>query len=138
MLVAKAEPTNWSVPSLLLRYVDENRSDAVFVVIGEALEQFRSCEVWRVDEFTVLGSNVRNSSGVQKFGVQCLYEVSLKFVAPDLKLAGRTWPFKYAYAFQDWPSMNQLDAGAFVDILGKLEAKPVLDANSSIPKPFSD
>eukprot|EP00959_Pyramimonas_sp_CCMP1952_P203656 4258619-Pyramimonas_sp.AAC.1 len=69
-LVAKEEPTNWSVPSLLLRFVDE------------------------------------------------------QFAVPDLKLAGRTWPFKYSYAIQDWPSMNQLDAGAFVDILGKLEAKP--------------
>ena len=63
ILVAKGEPAKWSAETLLLRFVEENNADTVFILTGKALEQFRSCETWRAYEFTVNGSAVKKSGG---------------------------------------------------------------------------
>ena len=75
VLVSKAEPSGWSTPSLLLRFVEESNASTVFVMTDKALQQFRSCELWRTYEFSVKGSTVKKSSGQNKFGVTCAYEV---------------------------------------------------------------
>ena len=134
MLVSKAQPPNWATNVLLLRFIEENNCNTVFIMSDKARDQFSSCELWRVYEFTVSGSTVKKSSGAHKYGVYCSFEVTMKYAVSDLKLAGRTWPFQYAYKFKDWLQLNQLTDNEYIDLVGRVSSPPVLDANSAVPK----
>ena len=58
----------------------------------------------------------------------------MKFAVPDLKVASRSWPLKYPYKLKDWCDLNQVQHNDFIDLLGMVDTKPILDANSAIPK----
>ena len=134
MVVCKAQATNWSKETMLLRMVEENGASTVFILTDAAKAQFGKCEQWRIYEFKVTGSSVKKSAGIQRFGAGGIYEVIMKFEAKDFKLAEKAFPLPYVYNFKDWEALNQLGADAFIDLLGKVLSKPTLDANSAIPK----
>jgi hypothetical protein len=79
MLVAKAQPTNWSKPIMLLHFVEANGATSVFVATDEAIASFQPCEKHRIYDVEVPGKCVHSSKGVERHGVKTNYEVTLKY-----------------------------------------------------------
>ena len=133
MLVAKAKPRGWQRETLLLRFVEQNGVSSMFIVTGDGIYNFDVCELLRIYEMPLTGRCVRSSQGANKYGVKNSLEVVIKYPC-KLKLASVAWPLTFSYNFTDWDALNQVPSDAFVDIVGTVESKPILDANSPLPK----
>ena len=134
MLVASGKPANWSNETLLLRFVEKNGASTPFFLTGEALQQFKKCEQWCIYDITVPGKCVKTSSGVSKYGVNSAYEVVLKLACSKLEKSQKAWTFRFPYTFVEWSNLQQSTDNTYVDIIGQVLEKPVLDANSVLPK----
>ena len=85
MLTAKAEMPTWNVPTLLLRFTEQNGACALFSVTKEAMAQFKTLEMNTIYRMKISGRVVQNNVLGIKFGVKGLYEVKMQFAAKDLK-----------------------------------------------------
>ena len=120
MLVSKARPTAWKQDTLLLRFLEKNGANAVFQIRGNAIDVFQTWEKSRIYEVSVPPTVVRHATWAPKNGVQAQFEVHLVFPCPG-RVSSTAWPMVYRYNFCDWGDLNQLEAGAFVDVIGIAE-----------------
>ena len=96
MLVGKATPPNWARYTLLLRFLDNDGRDTVFVVSEEALHKFGECELWRAYDMVVPGKCVKRGSSEARYGVRNTLEVHFKF-SVKLEVAKQVWPANMKY-----------------------------------------
>ena len=135
MLVGKATPPNWARDTLLLRFLDRDGRDTVFVVSDEALHKFGECELWRAYDLVVPGECVKRGSSEARYGVRNTLEVNFQFPC-KLEVAKKVWPAKMKYQFIDWEQLNQLQHDQFVDLIGRVTSQPVKDMNQTLAKAY--
>ena len=134
MLTAKAEMPTWNVPTLLLRFTEQNGACALFSVTKEAMVQFKTLEMNTIYRMKISGRVVQNNVLGIKFGVKGLYEVKMQFALKDLKKATTAWPLQLHYEMIEFGDLQQADVGVFVDIAGRLLSKDTPPQNSSLSK----
>ena len=134
MLTAKAEMPTWNVPTLLLRFTEQNGACALFSVTKEAMVQFKTLEMNTIYRMKISGRAVQNNVLGIKFGVKGTYEVKMQFALKDLKKATTAWPLQLHYEMIDFGDLQQTDVGVFVDISGRLLSKDTPPQNSSLSK----
>ena len=135
MLVGKETPPNRARDTLLLRFLDSDGRDTVFVVSDEALHKFGECELWRAYDMVVPGKCVKRGSSEARYGVRNTLEVHFKKPV-KLEVAKKVWPVKMKYQFIDWEQLNQLEHDQFVDFIGRVTSRPVKDMNQSLAKSY--
>ena len=134
MLVAIASPLDWSTPTTLCHFLEEHGASTVFIVSGEARDQIQACEQWRIYDIIIPGKCVKKSEAKFKFGVEGVYDVVAKFPFPTLKLADAGWPLRFRYNPIEWETLNQVEPGKYVDLIGTVSREPIRDVNSRLPK----
>lgn len=133
VLAAKSVPTIWSDDTLLLRFIEENKTSTVFVISLGAIPVFKSLELWRTYDMQIPGKCIKQKTSEQIFGVQNHQQVTMKF-ACSVTVSKRSWPFAFPYKFQAWTALNQLEPNIFVDICGRVHSKQTIGMLSSLPK----
>lgn len=133
MLVAKTLPANWSPRTLLLRFVEQNGASTCFRVSGDAIPSYDALEKWRIYDMTIAGSCVKTADAKHQVGVSNPLEVRIKFPSP-ITLSKASWSFTFPYHFTTMESLNQIENGKFIDIIGCVSEQPIRDMNSPIPK----
>ena len=118
MVASIAKPPGWVKEILLLRFVEKAGASTVFIITGEALAQFRQCELSKIYEVEVPGRAVRSSSGSTKYGVKCRFEVHMQYPPKNLRLSKLTFPTPSLYDFHDWAKLDALPEGSIVDLIG--------------------
>ena len=113
MLVAKAVPAGWTVPTLLLRFVDQNGAETFFCLTDDAKKAFDSCEIWRIYDMEVAAKCVRRGDTSRKYGMKSIYEVPMKLSRP-LVLSNIAWPLLIRYDIVEWAILNQLEPDYFL------------------------
>ena len=135
VLVAQCKPANWNDGALLMRFVEQSGISTAFIVSGAAVSVFEKLESWRIYEMQVPGECVRQTNSQQSFGIQNTQQVVMKSPC-KVNVATASWPFQFPYQYQSWPSINQLEPDAFLDIYGKVISDPVNDVNSDSTQGF--
>ena len=134
MLVAIASPADWSTPTTLCHFVEENGASTVFIVSDEARDQIQACEQWRIYDIVIPGKCVKKSEATFKFGVDGVYDVVAKFPFPTLKLADAGWPLRFHYNPIEWETLNQVELDKQVDLIGVVLRESIRYVNNRIPK----
>ena len=133
MLLAKASPPGWAKSTLLLRFAEENGINTVFVLTDAACDKFASCEVWRIYAMEVPGKCVKTVDSGRKDGVPNIQEVRMQFPC-QISLSKVAWPIPLRYDCMNWSSLNQLEVDTFIDLIGRVIEKPVVDLNDGLAK----
>jgi len=134
MLLTIASPPGWSKRTLLLRFTEESGKQTVFVVTGdEAIKGFETCEKGRIYDMVIPGKCVKQSDCTKKYGVANTQEVHLQYPC-KIQLSKTAWSAPMKYNFVDWSSLNQKTPDTFVDLVGRVVDKPIIDSSASIPK----
>ena len=132
MLVAKALPPNWGRSTLLLRFTEKTGVSTVFIVTGDAIEKFDSCDMWRIYDMELPGKCVKQSEGIKRYGVRNTHEVRLQFPC-SLSLSKKAWPVSVQYDCVHWSSLNQLENNDFIDLVGHVFEKSDIDVTDGLP-----
>jgi hypothetical protein len=119
MLTESRDCSQWSKPTFLARFTEQNGASTMFTITGDALLQFKTLEKGRIYNIEVPGSCVKNNSPAEKFGVSGAYEVRLTREC-KLSLAKDAWPMKLPYSFTSFADLNQIDSNHHVDIIGRV------------------
>ena len=133
MIVGKSSPSGWSEETLFVRFVEQNGTNTMFIITGEALNIFKSCEKWLIYDMEIHGKCVRQCPCQEKYGFPNTQVVYLKFPC-KMSLAQVAWPLALEYDCPGWDELNQRQPNTFVDLVGRVLSKPEIDVNSSIPK----
>ena len=133
MLVVVCEPTGWNTPTLLCRFVEKTGANSVFIITGEAIEQFRALEMFRIYSMTISPKCLKKSEGEKKWGVRSLYDVTVKYQL-KLEVSAEAWPLQMSYNFKQWQELNQCEEGSFIDLVGVVVEDPICDPHAKLPK----
>ena len=133
MLTAKEEPHNWANKVLLLRWVEKNGLETVFTVTDKAKDLLQSCELFKIYTLTLAGKCVRSSTSLKTFGVDNSQEVKMAYPC-KVVLAKEAWPVPVHNSGEDWGALNQKEAGAFINLIGRVQAEPQHDDTSKLRK----
>ena len=132
MLVGSSTPQGWSTETLLMRWVEQNGNEVVFVLNDQAIPGFSACEKWRVYELEFKGKCVKTVPGT-KYGSNSPQEVHMKFPG-KVTVAKDGFPVPLSYDFQDLKKLSEKTKGDFVDIFGIVIKTPAIDVTASLPK----
>ena len=133
MIVGMNSPSGWSEEALFVRFVEQNCTNTMFIITGEALDIFKSCEKWIIYDMEIHGKCVRQCPCQEKYGFPNTQVVYLKFPI-KMSLAQVAWPLPLEYDCPGWDELNQRQPDTFVDLVGRVISKPEIDVNSPIPK----
>ena len=79
MIVAKGTPSNWAKQTVLLRLVEQNGAETMLTATNEAFKTCVALEKWRIYEFQLTGTCVKQSTQCSRYGVRSSLEVRLVF-----------------------------------------------------------
>ena len=94
MIVAKGTPSNWVKQTVLLRLVEQSGAETMLTATNEAFKTCVALEKWRIYEFQLKGTCVKQSTQCSRYGVRSSLEVKLLFPC-SLALSKTAWPLKF-------------------------------------------
>lgn len=119
-IIAKSDaPANWSEPAVFARLVSKAGCEYFVTASKKALDQFKTAEMGRIFDITVPPGCVKPNKSGAKFGVPGDHELRVGFPLV-MAVATEAWPVLVPYDFTPFEQLNQLDPGAFVDIIGNV------------------
>ena len=127
-VVGKVRPQKWKLPTLLLRFVESNGAQTVFIVTGDALAVFDRCELYKTYKMLISAASVKRDLlkiHNEKFGVPSELQVSIRFKGPvPVEVAPPSTGLGMIYNFRDWNTFEQIPVGAVFDVVGEV-VKPL-------------
>ena len=133
VFLSKAAPVGWTTPTLLLRAMFQSKQEFLIVATHAAKDSLSALDLRRVYDVEIPGSCLRANKQGEKNGVTGEYEVHLRF-PPKVTIAQQAWPIQVPYSLTNFRDINQLDAPAHVDLIGRVHTTGRYNGDGGLPK----
>ena len=135
MAICKSFQETWTIPTMLVRMIDQNGTNTIIVATESAIPQFQKLELYRIVDFSIYPNCVKVNKLGKRYGVPGQFEVRVKYEFP-MTIATVSWPIKIVYDWAPFQDLNQKIDKEYVDVLGRIISKEKILPTSAnaIPK----
>jgi len=133
VFLAKAKPDGWKTPTLMLRAMLESKQEVLIVATDAAKDTMDALDLRRVYNLDIPGSCVRANKMGEKNGIKGKVEIHLRY-PPKVMVAPQAWAIRVPYSQTAFRDINQMDAPAHVDIVGRVHSVGQFSPGQGLPK----